>query len=179
MKRRYAVCGVSGRAIAMWIAPIYKTFSEQAELVGMLDIDPQRFAVCRKDVPETKDVPTYLPDEYDKMIEETRPDAVFVVSKDCYHAHYIIKSLEKDLDVITEKPMTTNWEDAIRVREAEKKSKAKTPAPKKPAAKAEPKAAPKPPAKPSRQQKSDRTPMQTMGIVAPQSPAKTPTQPGK
>ena len=125
MKRRYVVCGVSGRAIAMWIAPIYTTFSEQAELVGMLDIDPQRFAVCHKDVPETRDVPTYLPDEYDKMIEETKPDAVFVVSKDCFHAHYIIKSLEKGLDVITEKPMTTNWEDAIRVREAEKKSKGK------------------------------------------------------
>ena len=59
------------------------------------------------------------------MIEETKPDAVFVVSKDCFHAHYIIKSLEKGLDVITEKPMTTNWEDGIRVREAEKKSKGK------------------------------------------------------
>ena len=37
---------------------------------------------------------------------------------------------------------------------------------------------PKPPAKPSRQQKPGRTPMQTMGIMVPQSPAKTPTQPG-
>ena len=125
MKRRYVVCGVSGRAIGMWIKPMYETFSKYAELVGMLDIDPQRFIVCKKDVPQTKDVPTYKPEEYDKMIEETKPDAVFVVSKDCFHAHYIIKSLEKDLDVITEKPMTTNWEDSIRVREAEKKSKGK------------------------------------------------------
>ena len=38
---------------------------------------------------------------------------------------------------------------------------------------------PKPPAKPSRQQKSGRPPMQTMGIVAPQSPTKTPPKPGK
>ena len=125
MKRRYVVCGVSGRAIHMWIKPLYETFSKYAELVGMLDIDPQRFAVCKKDVPQSKDVPTYKPEEYDKMIEETNPDAVFVVCKDCFHAHYIIKSLEKNLDVITEKPMTTNWEDSIRVREAEKKSKGK------------------------------------------------------
>ena len=67
MRRRYVVCGVSGRAIAMWLKPIYETFSKQAELVGMLDIDPQRFAVCKKDVPETKDVPTYMPDEYEKI----------------------------------------------------------------------------------------------------------------
>ena len=125
MKRRYVVCGVSGRAIGMWITPMYRTFAKQAELVGMLDIDPLRFKVCKQEVPESKDVPEYMPDQFDQMIEETKPDAVFVVSRDCFHAHYIIKALEKDLDVITEKPMTTNWEDGIKVREAEKKSKGK------------------------------------------------------
>ena len=124
-KRRYAVCGVSGRAIAMWLKPIYETFSNRAELVGMLDIDPMRFKICKQQLSAAENVPTYMPDEFDKMIEETRPDAVIVVSKDCFHAHYIVKSLEKNLDVITEKPMTTNWEDAIKVREAEKKSKGK------------------------------------------------------
>ncbi|MGN0879624.1 MAG: Gfo/Idh/MocA family protein [Oligosphaeraceae bacterium] len=124
-KRRYVVCGVSGRAIQMWIKPMYREFRNQAELVGLLDIDPLRFEVCRRDLPETAGVPTFMPEEFDRMIEETKPDAVFVVSKDCFHAHYIIKALEKDLDVITEKPMTTNWEDGIRVREAEKASKGK------------------------------------------------------
>ena len=110
-KRRYVVCGVSGRAIQMWIKPMYREFRNQAELVGLLDIDPLRFEVCRRDLPETAGVPTFMPEEFDRMIEETKPDAVFVVSKDCFHAHYIIKALEKDLDVITEKPMTTNWEN--------------------------------------------------------------------
>lgn len=124
-KRRYAVCGVSTRAIDMWIKPMYQEFKDVAELVGLLDIDPLRFEVCKEQIPGAKDVPTYKPEEYDKMIAETKPDAVFVVSRDCFHAEYIIKTLEKDLDVITEKPMTTNWEDAIKVREAEKKSKGK------------------------------------------------------
>ena len=124
-KRRYVVCGVSGRAIGMWLKPIYQTFSSCAELVGMLDIDPMRFKICKKMLPETAEVPEYMPDEFDKMIAETKPDAVFVVSRDSFHAHYIIKALEKDLDVITEKPMTTNWEDAVKVCEAEKKSKGK------------------------------------------------------
>lgn len=125
MKRRYAVCGVSTRAITSWIDPLYKNFSRHAELVGLLDIDPLRFDICKREVPESKNVPCYNENEFDKMIAETRPDAIFVVSKDCFHAHYIIKALEYDLDVITEKPMTTCWEDAIRVREAEKKSKGK------------------------------------------------------
>ena len=124
-KRRYVVCGVSSRAIGMWIHPMYHEFSHAAEFVGMLDIDPLRFQVCKREIPESANVPTYMPEEFDKMIEETKPDAVFVVCRDCYHVTYILKALEKGLDVITEKPMTTNWEDGIKVREAEKKSKGK------------------------------------------------------
>lgn len=120
-KRRYAVCGVSSRAIGMWIQPMYREFANAAEFVGMLDIDPIRFNVCKKQIPESANVPTYMPEEFDKMIEETKPDAIFVVCRDCYHVTYILKALEKGLDVITEKPMTTNWEDGIKVREAEKK----------------------------------------------------------
>lgn len=125
MKKRYAFCGVSARAIYMWMTPIFKNFAEEAELVGMLDIDPYRFKMAAKAFPEAANVPAYKPEEFDKMVEETHPDAIFVVSVDRYHAEYIIKGLEKGLDVITEKPMTTNWEDAIRVREAEKNSKGK------------------------------------------------------
>ena len=124
-KRRYVVCGVSSRAIGMWIHPMYHEFSHAAEFVGMLDIDPLRFQVCKREIPESANVPTYMPEEFDKMIEETKPDAVFVVCRDSYHVTYILKALEKGLDVITEKPMTTNWEDGIKVREAEKKSKGK------------------------------------------------------
>ena len=124
-KKRYAVCGVSARAINMWIKPIYEIFSDVAEFVGMLDLDPLRFEICRKAFPQAKDVPAYKPEEFDKMIAETKPDCVFVVCTDRYHVEYILKALEKDLDVVTEKPMTTNAEDALRVCEAEKKSKGK------------------------------------------------------
>ena len=122
-KRRYAVCGVSGRAIGMWIPPLCTTFKDKCELVALLDIDPLRFEVCNKQVPETKGIPTYLPDQFEKMLEETKPDALIVVCKDCFHVEYILKGLAHDLDVITEKPMTTNMEDAKKVCDAEKKSK--------------------------------------------------------
>ena len=125
MKRRYAVCGVSWRAIHTWIPPIYQNFSDRAELVGLLDIDPLRFEICRKELPETVNVPRYMPEQFQQMLDETNPDALFVVCRDCFHVDYIVGALERDIDVITEKPMTTNWEDAIKVREAERKSKGK------------------------------------------------------
>lgn len=124
-RRRYAVCGVSSRAIYMWMKPIYSTFSRHAELTAMLDVDPQRFQVCRREIPETASLPTYRPEQFGQMIEETKPDTVFVVCRDSFHAHYIIAALERGLDVVTEKPMTSCWEDALKVREAEKHSRGK------------------------------------------------------
>ena len=60
-KKRYVVCGVSGRAIGMFIRPMVTTFSHCAEFVGMLDIDPLRFKVCRDRVAELQDmnIPEY------------------------------------------------------------------------------------------------------------------------
>ena len=122
-KRRYAVCGVSQRAIGMYIKPMLNDFAHCAELVALLDIDPLRFKICKEDEPKAANVPEYLPDDFEKMISETRPDALLVVSMDCTHANYIIRGLEHDLDVISEKPMTTNAPDALRVLAAEAKSK--------------------------------------------------------
>jgi len=47
MKKRYAVCGVSNRAIGMFIGPMLNTFSAHCEVVGLLDIDPRRHEVCK------------------------------------------------------------------------------------------------------------------------------------
>ena len=116
---------VSNRGMYMYICPMIKNFSHCAELVAILDIDPIRFEVCKDIAPETAGVPGYLPQEFDKMIAETKPDAIIVTSMDCTHVDYIVGALKHDIDVISEKPMTTNTADALRVMEAERKSKAK------------------------------------------------------
>lgn len=67
----------------------------------------------------------YLPEQFDKMIEETKPDALIVACMDCFHVDYLLKGLERGLDVICEKPMCTNVEDVLRVVESEKKSSGK------------------------------------------------------
>ncbi|MBQ9770333.1 MAG: Gfo/Idh/MocA family oxidoreductase [Lentisphaeria bacterium] len=125
MKKRYAVCGVSMRAIFMYIQPMMENFSPYADFVAMLDIDPLRFDLCKERIPSTKDVPTYMADEFEKMLEEQKPDALIVVCMDSAHKHYIVEGLKHDLEVICEKPMTTNTKDALEIREVEKKSKGK------------------------------------------------------
>ena len=124
-KKRYAVCGVSNRAMAMFIGPMLESFSHCAELVGMLDIDPRRFEVCRERVPGTVNVPTYLDTEFVKMLAEQKPDVLIVTSIDRTHVDYVIGGLAHGLDVVCEKPMTTNTADAMRILEAEKNSKGK------------------------------------------------------
>ncbi|UFT98753.1 Gfo/Idh/MocA family oxidoreductase [Radiobacillus kanasensis] len=123
--RRIAVCGVSKRAIDMFIKPMTQRFAETNRLVGLLDSDSKRFAVCKEQVQETSNVPEYKDDEFDRMIAEVSPDVIIVTSRDDTHVHYILKALEHDLDVVTEKPMTTTARDSQRIIDAEASSKGK------------------------------------------------------
>ncbi|WP_026962733.1 Gfo/Idh/MocA family protein [Alicyclobacillus herbarius] len=121
----YAICGVSDRAMNMFIGPIVETFSDSAAVVALLDVDSRRHQVCKLRYPSLGSVPEYLPYQFDAMITETKPDAVIVASRDDTHAEYIVRALEKGLDVISEKPMATNTEDCRRILAAEAQSRGK------------------------------------------------------
>lgn len=123
--KRYAFCGMSNRSIYMFVKSLMQNYTTAGQAVGFLDVDPLRFEVCHHNVPESKGVPTYTEEEFDKMVAETKPDAVVVAGADFTHARYVIAALEKGLDAIVEKPMTTTAEDARRIVEAEKRSKGK------------------------------------------------------
>ena len=109
-KKRYAHVGIGGRA-RMYYEAISKTFSETAELVAFCDVNQTRMDYANT-LLETElgyhKVPTYLAHEFEKMIEETKPDVVIVTSIDRTHHRYIIKAMEMGCDVISEKPMTVD-----------------------------------------------------------------------
>ncbi|MFA9457925.1 Gfo/Idh/MocA family protein [Halalkalibacter sp. AB-rgal2] len=125
MRKRYVICGVSGRALGMFVMPILTEFSSTCELVGLLDCDPLRFTTFRTRFPEHSHVKTYNESEFDQMIVETKPDVVIVAGRDDTHARYIVRALTNHLDVITEKPMATTGLDCKRIIEAEKASRGK------------------------------------------------------
>jgi len=126
-KTRYALCGLSTRGIYQFVLPLIgqnreggPNFNEQAELVGILDIDPVRVATFLDKVGVS--VPFYPADALQQMIRETRPDTLIAVGPDATHCDQIVAGLEAGCDVIAEKPMVINSEQVRRVQAAEQKS---------------------------------------------------------
>jgi predicted dehydrogenase len=121
--KKFAVCGVSKRAMEMFIKPMIETFSASSELAALLDNDPKRFFVCKEQFPMIQNVMEYNEFEFEKMVFETKPDVIIVTGRDDTHVDYIVKALEHNLDVITEKPMATTAADCKKIIDAEAKSK--------------------------------------------------------
>ena len=115
-KKRYAQVGLGGRA-RMYYKAIAQTYSETSELVALCDINQTRLNYANEILEGEfgyKKLPTYGADEFEKMIEETKPDVVIVTSIDRTHHRYIIKAMEMGCDVVSEKPMTV---DAVKCQE--------------------------------------------------------------
>ena len=55
----------------------------------------------------------YEAKDFDRMIQETKPEVVIITTKDATHSQYIIRAMELGCDVMTEKPMTTDEVDAL------------------------------------------------------------------
>jgi predicted dehydrogenase len=117
---KYAAVGTGGR-IPMFIDPIVDTWRADCELVGLCDNSPTRRRWHRDRLCATygiDPVPDYA--DFDRMLEEQRPDTVIVCVPDFLHHEFIIRSLEFGAEVISEKPLTTDAEkyraiaDAVR-----------------------------------------------------------------
>lgn len=109
-KKRYVQVGVGGRARFFYEA-IAETYRETAELTAFCDINKVRMEYANKILTEKYGYPTlkhYGIDEFEKMIEEQKPDYVIVTSIDRTHHKYITKAMELGCNVISEKPMTTD-----------------------------------------------------------------------
>jgi predicted dehydrogenase len=127
--KRYALCGLSSRALENFVRPLWGAlppdepptgrpdFSSRGELVAVLDPDAQRVqqfnALARR--AGRPEVQHHLPDGIERMLDQTRPDALLVASPDATHAEYILAGLRHGLEVITEKPMTATAEQAAAV----------------------------------------------------------------
>ncbi|GAF13497.1 LOW QUALITY PROTEIN: oxidoreductase [Bacillus sp. JCM 19045] len=120
---KIVICGLSNRALKMFIEPILKRFPNKNKIVALLDFDSRRYDQCLDMYPELANVPFYLPNQFTQMVKEAGITKVIVTSRDDTHVDYILQALALDLDVISEKPMVTTAEDACRVLEAEQNSK--------------------------------------------------------
>lgn len=108
--KKYVIVGCGSRGIGAYAEPLVKEYGDCAELCGVFDTNSKRALLVSEKV--GKKIPVF--DDFDRMLGEIRPDKVIVTSKDCTHDYYIIKALRFGCDVITEKPITT---DFVRAKE--------------------------------------------------------------
>ena len=93
--------GTGSRGSHMWGKALMQTHAEHVELVGLCDINRKRVEYARGYI--GVDVPTYPAGDFDKMIHDTKPDAVMVTTPDCFHADYVVRALDLDCDAISER----------------------------------------------------------------------------
>ena len=116
--KKYVLVGCGSRGVNAFALPIIKNYSDDAKLCGVYDINKKRAALPAK-LSET-DVPVF--DDFDKMLSEVKPDTVIVAPKDCDHDFYITRALKVGCNVISEKPVTTDFDKANAIRQAVKES---------------------------------------------------------
>ena len=118
-RRRYVQVGVGGRARFFYEA-IPRHYAERAEVVAFCDVNQTRLDLANKihRAAGGATVPTYRAEQFDRMIAETKPDAVIVTSIDRTHHRYIVRAMELGCDAITEKPMTVDAEKCQQILDA-------------------------------------------------------------
>ena len=120
-RRRYAIIGTGDRATGMWGRQIREQYSDVVQFVGLCDINPKRVEISKAMM--GVDCPTFT--NFDEMIAKTKPDILMVTTKDSTHSDYIVRALDKGLDVMTEKPMVIDEKQCQAVLDAEKRNKKK------------------------------------------------------
>jgi predicted dehydrogenase len=102
----------------MWGRDLVKDYSDVLEFVGLCDINSKRLEAAKKIM--GVDCPVFT--DFDEMCDKVRPDVLMVTTVDATHMEYIVRGLEKGLEVITEKPMVIDEQQCQAVLDAEKRT---------------------------------------------------------
>jgi predicted dehydrogenase len=117
-RRRYAIVGTGDRAQGMWGRPLAQNYSDVLEFVGLYDVNAKRAGAAR----ELMGVTCPIYSTFEEMCEKARPDLLMVTTVDAFHHDYIVKGLDRGIDVMTEKPMVINEQQCQAVLDAEKRN---------------------------------------------------------
>jgi predicted dehydrogenase len=122
-RKRFAQVGVGGRSI-LYRKAVLSSHAEHCEMVGFCDTNPGRLKLAQAHAQSIAgaDVPIYAATDFDRMVRETKPDAVIVTTKDAAHSDYIVRAMELGCDVLTEKPMTTDEKRCRAICDAQRKT---------------------------------------------------------
>ncbi|HEX9934991.1 MAG TPA: Gfo/Idh/MocA family oxidoreductase [bacterium] len=117
-KKKLALVGTGSRGTGMWGKDVLRDYGDRVEFVGLCDKNPGRVETGKKIIGAA--CPTFT--DFDQMLDETSPDALIVTTVDATHDEFIVKGLARGLEVITEKPMTTDERKCQAIFDAERKA---------------------------------------------------------
>jgi predicted dehydrogenase len=118
-RRRYAVIGTGARGSGTWGQDLARKYGDAVEFVGLCDSNPNRAEAARRRI--GVGCPTFT--SFDEMCAKTKPELVAITTVDAYHAEYIIRALDRGIDVLSEKPMVIDERQCQAVLDAEKRNK--------------------------------------------------------
>lgn len=124
--RRYAVVGTGARA-GLYIGALAGPYSGDGTIVAFCDPNRTRMDYHAGILTAAghQSPARYLPDEFGKLLDSQRPDAVIVTSPDHTHAHYAAAALDAGCDVILEKPVATSADGARMLAESSRRAPGK------------------------------------------------------
>ena len=122
-KKRYAIVGAGSRA-GMYVKATTQTYRDRADLVAFCDLSQVRMDWHNKQLAAAGIAPvaTCKPEDFERMLDETKTDTVIVTTVDAAHHDYIVRALDAGCDVICEKPLTTHLEKLEAIDAAAKRS---------------------------------------------------------
>lgn len=120
-KKKVALVGTGIRANKFWGKYLNDQYADVIEFVGLCDINPGRLSYSKKAM--GINCPTFV--DFDEMLEKITIDLLIVTTVDSTHDEFIIKGLNKGLDVVTEKPMTTDEEKCQNIINAQRNATGK------------------------------------------------------
>lgn len=110
--KKYVIVGLGNRS-EMFSTALLDTYKDQSRLMALCDTNQGRMDYWNgkyKENFKAGPFPAYDAADFDKMIEDHKPDVVIVTTMDRVHHKYICRAMELGCDVISEKPMTTDAE---------------------------------------------------------------------
>ena len=112
----------------MYLKAITTTFSRQAELVALCDLNPHRLSLAQEAVRRATGVgadeaiPGGGPADFEDLIRKCSVDTVIVTTMDRTHDEYIVRAMEAGCDVIVEKPLTVDARRLARIEEVRQRT---------------------------------------------------------
>ncbi len=120
--KTYVLVGTGGRGTFMYAEAIVQRYQDAAKLVGLMDVNLRRAAYVAKRLAQPDQPPIPIFSDFAEMVRQVKPQCAIITTVDQFHDRYIAAALDMGLEVISEKPMTTDASKCRAILAAEKRN---------------------------------------------------------